>query len=440
MTGIAATQPIPLPKKFPSHISEDQIISGLLQSKVKLITFLDDLDSNFFNSQNCKTMFKSIKFYFEKYNSPPTKATLESSLHKIISDGKVGDPKGLLDLCNSVFNRAPIQDSEAQYFHDEVLKFIKTSKIKDVILESITVIDDHEKFEEIQEKLKNAVLFRIDENLGIDITNVRERYSRQKQMFDSFIPSPWNSLNSVIGGGFYPKTLNCFAAASSVGKSIALDQASFFAWKEQGKNVLSITLELSEEMKGMRLDSHFTGKMFGELLHKEKEVENSYAAINTNGKRFILKEFAAGTLTPRKLNAFIERLEMYSGFKPEMIVIDYLSLMTPGSGKRGAAYEDLGEISEALRGIGTLWNCPVISAVQLNRQSIDLAPAAVSEIHVADSQKILNTVDNLVGIISTPAMRSVGEATFKVFKSRMGQKDSMVPLRVRYENFTFSDN
>lgn len=439
MNNTAAVAPLPLPKKFPSWVSEEQIISGLLQSRVKLVTFLDDLDPNFFNSQHCKIIFKSIKFYFEKYNSPPTRSTLESSLHKIISDGKVQDPKGLLDLCNSVFTRPPVQDSEAQYFHDEILKFIKTAKIKDVILESITVIDDHEKFEDIQEKLKNAVLWRIDENLGVDITNVKERYTRQKEMFDSYTPSPWSSLNSVIGGGFYPKTLTCFAAASSVGKSIALDQASFYAWKDHKKEVLSITLELSEEMKGMRLDSHFTGKLFGELLHKEKEVEEAYTAFQNHGKRFVLKEFPAGSLNPRKLNAFIERLEMYSGFKPELIVVDYLALMSTNTVSKGTLYADYGEIAEALRGIATKWNCPVISAVQLNRQSIDLPPQSVSEIHVADSQRILNTVDNLIGIISTPPMRAIGEASFKVFKSRLGQKDSIVPIRVRYENFTFSD-
>lgn len=439
MNNAAASNVTPLQKKFHPWMQEAEILSGLIQNKSKLTTFIDEINPDFFNSQNCKIIFKNIKFYFEKYSSSPSKAIMSSSSQKLISDGKIQDAKGLLDMIETVYERKPLDDHEVQYFHDEVLKFIKQGKIRDVILEGISNIDDPDSFDEIQEKLKNAVLWKIDENLGIDLINVKERYLRQKEMFDSYIPSPWPSLNSTIGGGFYPKTLNCFAAASSVGKSIALDQVSFFSWKEQKKNVLSITLELSEEMKSMRLDSHFTGKIFGELLHKQKEVEEAYSLIDTNGKRFVLKEFAAGTLSPRKLNAFIERLDMYSGFKPELIVVDYLSLMTPSSGKRGALYEDLGEIAESLRGIGTHWNCPVVSAVQLNRASIDLAPMNVNEIHVADSQRILNTVDNLIGIIATPAMRAVGQASMKIFKSRMGQKDKLIDMKVDYQTFTFID-
>ena len=424
--------------KFSAWIIEEEILSALVQNRQKMTTFIDEIDAEFFNSSDCKNIFKMTKMYWEKYSSSPKKNIIVSSVQKLFAaqNGKPISPT-IFTTIDKIFDRDLLTDDELQYYHDELLKFIKSGKIKDIIFEGINKIDDPNAFDEIQEKLKDAVLWRIDENLGIDITNVKERYSRQKELLDSYIPTPWGSVNNLIGGGFFAKTLSCFVAGSSVGKSIALDQIAFDAWANQKKNVVLITLELSEEMKGMRIDSHFMNRFIGELPSKEKEVEEAYSRIQSDGKRFIIKEFPTSSIVVRKVSHFISRLEMYSGFKPELIVVDYADLLLPNSGKREGLYADGAAIFEALRGISYEYNCPVVTATQFNRNAGEKPPAEINEFDISESHKKIMTLDTCVAIIATPGMRSQGQSAFKVLKARMGQKDSIIPMNVSYEFFKF---
>ena len=424
--------------KFSPWIIEEEILSALVQNRQKMTTFIDEIDADFFNSSDCKNIFRMTKMYWEKYSSSPKKNIIVSSVQKLFAaqNAKPISPT-IFNTIDKIFDRASLTDDELQYYHDELLKFIKSGKIKDIIFEGINKIDDPSAFDEIQEKLKDAVLWRIDENLGIDITNIKERYSRQKELLESYIPTPWPSLNNLIGGGFFAKTLSCFVAGSSVGKSIALDQIAFDAWANQKKNVVLITLELSEEMKGMRIDSHFMNRFIGELPSREKEIQDAYSRIQTDGKRFIIKEFPTSSIAVRKISHFISRLEMYSGFKPELIVVDYADLLLPNSGKREGLYADGAAIFEALRGISYEYNCPIVTATQFNRNAGEKPPAEINEFDISESHKKIMTLDTCMAIIATPGMRSQGQAAFKVLKARMGQKDSIVPMNVSYEFFKF---
>lgn len=358
---------VPMNKKFSPWIAEEELLSALVQNRQKLTTFIDEIDPEFFNSNDCKSVFKMTKLYFEKYNSPPKKQVLLSSVQKLLATATKGVSHTVINTVERIFEREQMTDNELQYYHDELLKFIKTGKIRDVIFEGINKIDDPNSFEDIQEKLKNAVLWRVDEALGTDITNVKDRYAKQKELLESYVPSPWSKLNAVIGGGFFNKTLSCFVAGTSVGKSIALDQVAFYAWSVLHKNVLVVSLELSEEIKSMRIDSMFLDKFLGELPSKQKEVEEAYSKIDTNGKRLIIKEFPTSSVSVRKVGNFISKLSTYSDFKPEFIVVDYGDLLLPNSGKRESLYSDGGAVFEALRGLSYEFNCPVVTATQFNR-------------------------------------------------------------------------
>ena len=69
---------VPINKKFSPWIAEEELISALIQNRQKLTTFIDEIDAEFFNSSDCKNVFKMTKMYFEKYQSPPKKGVLLS--------------------------------------------------------------------------------------------------------------------------------------------------------------------------------------------------------------------------------------------------------------------------------------------------------------------------------------------------------------------------
>jgi replicative DNA helicase len=438
MTAATVTQ---LNKKFAPHIIEEELLSAIVFNKQKLTTFIDEILPEFFNVSDCKTIFKIIKMHFTKYSASPKKNTTISYINKILGDAekRTSISSTIFDAIDRIYDRKEFSDDELSYIHDEILKFIKTNKIRDVIFEGIQKIDDPESFDEINEKLKNAVLWRIDENLGVDIREVKERYARQKEVMEAYMPTPWENLNSVIGGGFFAKTLNTFVAASSVGKSIALDQIAFHSWANLKKNVVLISLELSEEIKSMRIDTHFTKLFMSDLIKRQKDVENAYQSLDTGNARLIIKEFPTSSVSSRRIITFIEKLEMYSDFKPDIIVIDYGDILLPNSMKKNSMYEAGGEVSEQLRGIGYHFNVPIINATQFNRNVADKPPQEVSEYDISESHKKMMTNDNIIAIVATPAMRAQGQAAFKTLKARFGQKDYIVPMNVSYETFTFTE-
>ena len=434
---MTASAVVPINKKFSPWLIEEELLSALIQNRQKLTTFIDEIDPEFFNSNDTKNVFKMTKVYFEKYNSSPKKNILQSSAQKLLAVNTKGINSSIFQTIDRVFDREELTESELQYYHDELLKFIKTGKIRDVIFEGINKIDDPNAFEEIQEKLKNAVLWRIDENLGTNIMDIKERYAKQKELLDSYIATPWESLNKYIGGGFFNKQLVCFAAGTSVGKSIALDQIAFHSWSVHKKNVLLVSLELSEEIKCMRLDSMFTNRFLGELPSKQKEVEKAYSQLNVDGKRLIVKEFPTSSVPVRRISQFISKLQSYSDFHPELIVVDYGDLLLPNSGKKEGLYQDGGAIFEALRGISYEFNCPVVTASQVKREAGDKTPNEMSEYDLAESNKKIMTLDTCVAIVATAGMRAQGQAAFKVLKARQGVKDSIIPMNVSYETFKF---
>lgn len=430
-----------LNKKFSPHIIEEELLSAIVHNKQKLTTFIDEVLPEFFNSSDCKIIFKIIKTHFNKYSASPKKTTTISYINKFVNDAekKISIGSTIFNLIDRIYDRGEFSEDELLYIHDEILKFIKTNKIRDVIFEGIQKIDDPESFDEINEKLKNAVLWRIDENLGVNIRDVKERYAKQKEVMEAFLQTPWKTLNDVIGGGFFAKTLNTFVAASSVGKSIALDQIAFHSWANMKKNVVLISLELSEEIKSMRIDTHFTKFFMTDLIKRQKDVEHAYSSLDTNDARLIIKEFPTSSISSRRIISFIEKLSMYSDFKPDLIVIDYGDLILPNSLKKNSMYEAGGEVSEQLRGIAYHFNVPVVNATQFNRNVADKPASEVSEYDISESHKKMMTNDNVIAIIATPAMRSQGQACFKTLKARFGQKDFLIPMKVSYETFTFEE-
>jgi replicative DNA helicase len=419
------------------YLNEEDIVKALVQNREKIATFIDELKSDYFNSNDLRIIFKVIKTYFIKYKNPPKK-NITISLINALANSKTPPTANTYQLVETLYETYEFTDDELEYIHDQIIIFIKTRMYRDVMIEGINKIDDPESFEEINDKLRQAVLWRMEENFGTDIMKVGERYAKQKELLKDYIPFPWPDLNKVIGGGLFPKTLSTFAAASSVGKSIALDQTAFYVWSQLKKNVVVISLELSEEIKGLRIDAQFTGLKIEELVKNEDKVIEAYKSLEVDDKKLIIKEYPASSINTIKISHFISRLEMYTGFQPDFIIIDYADLILPNSMKRTGLYQDGGEVFEQLRGLAYEYKVPVLTATQLGRTAIELPPDEVNESHISESQKKMNTCDNIIGIIATSTMRAMGQATFKTLKARNGIKDMILPKTISYSNFKFS--
>ena len=71
------------------------------------------------------------------------------------------------------------------------------------------------------------------------------------------VTTGWASLDKKLFGGFNRGELNIFAGGSGAGKSLFLANLGV-NWALAGMNVLYLTLELSENLVSMRVDSMIT--------------------------------------------------------------------------------------------------------------------------------------------------------------------------------------
>ncbi|MCR3965364.1 hypothetical protein NUK45_20680, partial [Aeromonas veronii] len=73
-------------------------------------------------------------------------------------------------------------------------------------------------------------------------------------------------------------------------------------------------------------------------------------------------------------------------------------------------------VSEELRAIGSEWDIPIVSASQLNRQSIEAQEFDHS--HIAGGISKINTADNVFGIFTSMHMRENGKYEIQFLKTR----------------------
>lgn len=411
---------------------EELILPTFLQDRKSWITFKDHLDPSFFKQEEYSTLFKIFKLYFDKYKTFPTQRIVFDIIHrKNFSDS-------LKKYVENVYNSKKLELSEINYIFDECAKFIKNNKIKNAILSSIEPLEK-EDYNVIEKSIKDAVNWNHNIDLGTKISDVHKRFEDLNKLVDGVIPSPWKALNSFIGGGFYAKELTIFAASSSVGKSIALDNIALYSWMK-GFNVVLITLELSETRKGQRIDAAATQTKIQDIIYREDEVVKFYKQFDKRKNGLWIKEFPTSSVSTKEIERYLHNLYIYDGLeKPDILIVDYLDILLPNIKRVGSTYIDQGVVGENLRAIGQELYIPVVTASQFNRGNIGITIDDLTEGFLADSFKKMFSADCLIGMVASPEDRINNRINLKALKNRNGPKDVIFPLNIYYEQLRMSD-
>ncbi|MCK5536534.1 MAG: hypothetical protein KAI79_06890 [Bacteroidales bacterium] len=131
-----------------------------------------------------------------------------------------------------------------------------------------------------------------------------------------------------------------------------------------------------------------------------------------------IKEYSAGTFNTIKLKSIMTEMKT-EGFVPDVIVIDYLTLMSSSRttmAQAGGTYAYYKLIAEELHGFAKTFDIPVVTAAQLNRGSYDNLEAGLDSI--ADSLGVIQTADTVVAILSNGQLREMNQAILKFLKNR----------------------
>lgn len=274
------------------------------------------------------------------------------------------------------------------------------------------------------------------DNLGLDLFNQIDKFAEDVSKSDECISTGWKWLDTKLNGGFLSKgrALYVFSGQTNVGKSIFLGNiaANIAA---QGKTVVVISLEMPETVYGKRISSKITKIPVNELSNRTSELKetlNAYKEQNPNA-RIIFKEFPPKSVTVGHIKAFIKKL-INKGIKPDAVVLDYLNLLASTEGDN--SYEKVKDITEQTRALSYVFECPFISATQLNRSGINKEPDLDN---ISESMGLGHTADVIISIFREDGDDQLGILRTSMMKNRFGDKSGVQLMRIEYLTLTLSE-
>ena len=207
---------------------------------------------------------------------------------------------------------------------------------------------------------------------------------------------------------------------TGVGKSLFMCHVAAGALM-QSKNVLYLTMEMSENRIAERIDANLLNMTIDELGSVSKDIfETRIGRLikKTQGK-LIVKEYPTSSAHAGHFKVLLNELKSKKNFIPDLIVVDYLNICSSSRVKLGSganSYTVIKSIAEELRGLAQEYDVPLLTATQSNREAqtstdIDLT-------NTSESIGLPQTCDLMLALISSEELENLNQLMIKQLKNR----------------------
>ena len=380
-------------------------IDFLLADKDLFVRCNAILESSYFDRQFRDTV-DFIKKHVEEYSDVPM-------LEQVNAVGNIG----ATDV------KATMTDEHKNWFMDNFEQFCRHKALEAAILASADKLERKE-YGTVEGIIKAATEIGLAKDFGTDYWE--DPAGRIQSIKDSRGQNStgWLTFDRFLYGGFNTGELNIFAGGSGSGKSLFMQNLAL-NWALQGKNVVYISLELSEELCSMRLDAMLTGMGTKDVMKNADDVTLRVKMASKKAGGLQIVQMKNGC-TVNDIRAYLKEFQIQNNIKVDALLIDYLDLMMPVSVKVNPNDQFIKDkfVSEELRNLAIELGVLFVTASQLNRSAVD--EIEFDHSHIAGGISKINTADNLIGIFSSRAMRERGRVQIQFMKTRsssgVGQK------------------
>lgn len=308
-----------------------------------------------------------------------------------------------------------LHESHFDWLLNDFETFIKHKGLEKAIVKSADLLDAGE-YGTVETLIKDAVQVGLNKDLGTDyFADPRDRLMKLKDRSQQ-MSTGWESLDRALYGGMGRGELNIFCAQSGGGKSLFLANLAV-NWVLEGLNVVYLTLELSEQLVGMRLDAMITGHSSKEIFKNLDDVELKVKQARRKAGMLQIKYIPAGK-TVNDIRSYLKELEVKTHKKADVLLVDYLDLLMPNSGKVSAENLFIKDklVSEELRNLAVEKKVMLATAAQFNRSGVD--EIEYDHSHISGGLSKIQTADNVFGIFTSRAMRERGKYQLQLLKTR----------------------
>lgn len=349
---------------------EEAVLGALMLERDAYVTVADIIQAGSFYKEEHQKIFEAIQALSTK-EKPVDLLMVTQELKDRNQLDEVGGPSYITQLTRRVASAAHIE------FHSRIIaqKYIQrelirvSSEIQTKAYDDTMDVDDLIDFSESE-------LFRVSEGnikketlpikpvLSLAIAQIE--IARNKPDGLSGVPSGFSALDRITSG--WQKTdLIIVAARPAMGKTaFVLSMARNMA-VDHRQGVAVFSLEMSSIQLVNRLIAAET-ELGAEKIKSGKLEEYEWAQLNQRIKALdeapiFIDDTPA--LSVFEFRAKCRRLKMQHDIN--IIIVDYLQLMTAGTDNRFSREQEVSTISRSLKAIAKELNVPIIALSQLNR-------------------------------------------------------------------------
>lgn len=300
-------------------------------------------------------------------------------------------------------------------FLKEIEEFCKNRALADAVTSAVSLIEKGN-YGEVEKRVREAILISLQTDLGTNYyADPRARLMSIKDK-NGQISTGWKSVDSKLYGGVNRGEITIWCAGSGVGKSLFL-QNEAVNLSRQGLNVVYISLELSEGLTSMRIDSMLTEVGTRDIFRNLDAVEIKVKQAGFKSGDLYIKQIPQGSTT-NDIKVYLKNYEIERQKRPDVLVVDYLDLLYPNNKRVNPSDLFVKDkfVTEELRGLAVEMNMICATASQLNRSATQEQEHDHSMIAGGISK--IQTADNVISIFASAAMKERGQYQVQFLKTR----------------------
>ena len=360
-----------LADKAPPHSIETEmaVLGAMMMEPEATGLCLEYLDEDCFYHPAHRTLFRFIKTGFEN-NRPLDGVLLEQALRDAGQLDEIGGRQYLVDVYNSVASAANAE-YYAKVVKDKSLLRGLIQAAGDILRDARTAGDE---VDEVLDRSEQRIFEVTERKIVGQAVDVRSILSQVMQSLDlqggraiTGLETGFYELDDLTRG-LQNGEMIVLAARPSVGKSaLALNIAEHVA-VDLEKPVAFFSIEMSREALALRLLSS-RARVDGQRLRKGTLSNDEAAKVRDAASRlYEVPLYIDDQPGLRIIDLRAKARRLVARHKVELIIVDYLQLMTSGQREENRQVE-VANISRGLKSLARELHLPLLAISQLRRES-----------------------------------------------------------------------
>ena len=364
-------------EELPNNIEAEQSIIGsiLISNEIfdEINTFVSS--KNFYDPMHQRIFSAIEKLIYSGMLANPI--TLKNHFEN--DEDKINIPEYLVKITKfSTSNRQAIEYSKIVYdlyVKRQLIKLseeiIDTAKLNDIDKNSQTIIENSEKslFDLAEKGSFSNTIVKFDEALKLTIDMASTAYKNDEGIVG--VPTGLRALDEKLGG-LHKSDLLIIAGRPSMGKTALATNIAFNAAKkfqQDGKktSVAFFSLEMSSEQLSTRILAE-QSRIKSNDIRRGRISEDQFDKFIETSKDISELPLYIDETPAISIAALCNRARrMKRIYGLDLIVVDYIQLMTAVNSRRDGRVQEISEITQGLKALAKELSVPVLALSQLSR-------------------------------------------------------------------------